>query len=147
MKPHTALPSVMSVGRIATVRTRRRRRRKSGLGPGLAGSSNDGFSSLDAVSDLHHYFGQRPARDVQFRARAELDHSHALALLEDVVLPAGADDAARDRARNLAHEDAVAGRRALDENVIPLVPPRAVRLARVEIIPRRLLRASDDYRA
>src|SRR5688572_296933 len=78
-RPEMALPSVMSVGRIATVRTRRRRARSGLLIPGRAGSSNDGFSSLDAVADLHGYFGKRAPRDVQFRSRSELDHAHLLA--------------------------------------------------------------------
>src|SRR5688572_5795631 len=105
--PQIALPSVMSVGRIATDRTRRRRWRTGALGADRAGSSNDRFSAFDLVADLYRYFGKRAPRNVQFRARTELDHPDALALFHDIVLPDAAHDAAGDRPRDLAHEHLV----------------------------------------
>src|SRR5689334_12451267 len=121
--PEMAFPSVMSVGRIATDRTRRRRWRSGGalLGPGRAGSSNDRFSSLDAVADLYRYFGKRAPRDVQFRSRTELDHAHLLAFFDDIVLPDAAHDAARDRPGDLPHEDLVLCGRPFNVDVVPLV--------------------------
>src|SRR5262245_18379473 len=139
-KPQIALPSVMSVGRIATDRTRRRRWRSGTPLTGRAGSSNDRFSSLDAVPDLHRYFGKSPARDVQFRSRSELDHPNPLALLEHVVLPDPADDAPRDGPGDLPHEDVVLRGRPLDEDVVPLVPLRALGIPRVEELARRVAR-------
>src|SRR5262245_18278077 len=135
--PHTPLPSVMSVGSSAIVRTGRGRQGRRNGQRRLPGSGEDGLSTFHLILQLNSDFLDLFFGSIDLRPRAELDHADTLPGLEDVVGLGLAHDPPGDRAGDLLDED------VLDLDRVALVEGAALRVPRVHELPGAVVGGPD----